>query len=45
MDENVGYEIIHKILKLLVKKSKLNWYDLKSNEYMVKKYILHKLKK
>ena len=43
-NENTGYDIIHKILKILVRKGNTNWYDLKSQEYIVKDYILHKLK-
>ena len=40
-----GKEIIHKILKLVVKKTNLNWYDLRDNYSLIIKYIYIKLNK
>ena len=40
-----GYEIIHKILKLFVRRGNTNWYDLKVQQSLVKDYIKHKLSK
>lgn len=40
-----GYEIIHKLLKLFVRKGNTNWYDLKVQQSLVKDYIKHKLSK
>ena len=45
IDTNEGYDVVHYILKLLVKKGNTNWYDLELQEGLVKKYILFKLKK
>ena len=42
-DEEDGYKIMHKLLKILVKKGNTNWYDLRPQEETVKEYILHKL--
>ncbi len=40
-----GYEIMHKILKLFVRRGNTNWYDLKIQRSLVKDYIRHKLSK
>ncbi len=40
-----GEEIMHKILRLFVKKGDTNWYDLKIQKSLVKDYIRHKLAK
>lgn len=40
-----GYEIMHKLLKLFVRKGNTNWYDLKTQKTLVKNYIKHKLSK
>ena len=40
-----GYTIMHKLLKLFVKKGNTNWYDLKMQQSLVKDYIKHKLSK
>ena len=40
-----GYTIMHKILKLFVRKGNTNWYDLKIQKSLVKDYIKHKLSK
>ncbi len=42
-DEEDGYKIMHKLLKILVRKGNTNWYDLKAQEYVVKDYIYNKL--
>ena len=39
-----GYDIIYRILKLYVKKTKTNWYDLSDQSNLVKDFIRHKLK-
>jgi hypothetical protein len=40
-----GYTIMHKLLKLFVKRGNTNWYDLKIQESLVKDFIKHKLNK
>jgi hypothetical protein len=40
-----GEEIMHKILRLFVKKGDTNWYDLKIQKSLVKSYIKHRLAK
>jgi hypothetical protein len=40
-----GYEIIHKLLKLFVRRGNTNWYDLKVQKDLVLDYIKHKLSK
>lgn len=45
IDSDEGYDVIHKILKILVIKGNTNWYDLDLQEKLVKKYILYKLQK
>lgn len=44
IDKDEGYDVIHYILRILVKKGRTNWYDLDLQEGLVKKYILFKLK-
>ncbi len=43
LKSEVGYEMIHKILKLFVKRGNTNWYDLKEQNSLIKSYIRHKL--
>jgi hypothetical protein len=43
LKSEVGYEMIHKILKLFVKRGNTNWYDLKEQNSLIKDYIRHKL--
>jgi hypothetical protein len=38
-----GMKTLHKLLRLIVKKTELNWFDLKYNEIFVKDYIRDKL--
>jgi hypothetical protein len=38
-----GYEIIHKLLKLFVKRGNTNWYDLSMQKSLVKDFIKYKL--
>jgi hypothetical protein len=40
-----GEEIMHKILRLFVRKGETNWYDLKIQKSLVKNYIKHRLAK
>ena len=40
-----GYNIMHKILKLFVRRGNTNWYDLKIQQSLVKDFIKHKLNK
>ncbi len=40
-----GYEVIHKLLRLFVRRGDTNWYDLKIQKSLVKDYIRHKLSK
>jgi hypothetical protein len=40
-----GYTIMHKILKLFVRRGDTNWYDLKIQQSLVKDFIKHKLSK
>lgn len=44
IDSDEGYDVIHYILKILVKRGRTNWYDLDLQQGLVKKYILFKLK-
>jgi len=39
-----GYDIIHTLLKLFIKKGKTNWYDLSPQSHLVKDFIKYKLK-
>ena len=38
-----GYEIMHKLLKLFVRRGNTNWYDLRVQEELVLNFIKHKL--
>ncbi len=40
-----GYEIMHKLLRLFIRRGNTNWYDLKIQKSLVKDYIKHKLSK
>ena len=40
-----GYDIMHKLLKLFVKRGYTNWYDLQVQQNLVKAFIKHKLSK
>ena len=44
IDKDEGFDVVHYILKILVKRGRTNWYDLDLQTYLVKKYILLKLK-
>lgn len=44
IDSDEGYDVIHNILRILVKRGRTNWYDLDLQQGLVKKYILFKLK-
>ena len=44
IDKDEGYDVVHYILRILVKRGRTNWYDLDLQEGLVKKYILFKLK-
>lgn len=40
-----GYKIIYDIIRLFVKNTNMNWYDLRDKKYnLVSRFILHKLK-
>ena len=43
MKSDEGYDIIHKILRLFVKKGNTNWYDLSRQESLIKDFIKYKL--
>ena len=36
----ITYDMIYKILRKIVKKKKLNWYELRTNSSELKKYFL-----
>jgi len=38
--KNITYDLIYKILRIIVKKKNLNWYELRSNSSGLKKYFL-----
>jgi hypothetical protein len=38
-----GWKFIYKLLKRFVKNSNINWYDLRDNYRIVRKYIIKKL--
>jgi hypothetical protein len=40
-----GYEIMHKLLRLFVKRGNTNWYDLKMQQELVMDFIKFKLSK
>ena len=40
-----GFNIIHNILKIFVRKGKTNWFDLKDQSDLVKDFIKYKLSK
>jgi hypothetical protein len=42
---NVGYELIHNILRQFIKKNNCNWYDLRNNYELVKDFIRFRLNK
>lgn len=44
IDKDEGYDVVHYILRILVKRGKTNWYDLDLQVPLVKKYILFKLR-
>ena len=43
LDTNNGIKFIYKLLKKFISKTNINWYDLRDNYYLIKKYILIKL--
>jgi len=43
MKGDEGYYIIHKMLRLFVKKGNTNWYDLSRQESLIKNFIKYKL--
>lgn len=42
--KNINYDLIYKILRKIVKKKNLNWYELRTNSSKLKKYFLKYLK-
>ena len=38
--KNINYNIVYQILRKIVKKTNLNWYELRSNYSKFKKYFL-----
>ena len=38
--KNINYDIIYKILRIIVKKTNLNWYELRTNSSRLRKYFL-----
>ena len=38
-----GFKLMHTLLKIFVKRGGTNWYDLKIQYQLVKKYLRHKL--
>ena len=45
LKSDVGYEIVYKIIKIFVKNTEMNWYDLRSKYDLVLRFILYKLGK
>jgi hypothetical protein len=45
LKSDVGYEIVYKLIKIFVKNTGMNWYDLRSKYDLVLRFILHKLGK
>ena len=43
LKSNDGWTFIYKLLKRFVKNSNINWYDLRDNYRIVRKYIIKKL--
>jgi hypothetical protein len=42
--KTIDYDSIYKILRKIVKKKNLNWYELRSKSHKLKKYFLKYLK-
>lgn len=38
--KNISYDLIYKILRIIVKKKNLNWYELRTNSSKLRKYFL-----
>jgi hypothetical protein len=38
--KNINFDTIYNILRIVVKKTDLNWYELRSNSSKLKKYFL-----
>jgi hypothetical protein len=45
IETNYGITLVHKLLKKLIKITNINWYDLKDNYNLIKKYLFIKLNK
>ena len=44
LDSDDGFEIVYTLLKLYVKKSKENWYDLFDQKKLIINYVYYKIK-
>ena len=42
--KNINYDLIYKILRKIVKKTNLNWYELRTNSSRLKRYFLKYIK-
>ena len=43
LNSNKGYKIIYKLLRKYVKRSNINWYDLKNHYSTIKNYLLKRI--
>uniref|UniRef100_A0A6C0H8E2 Uncharacterized protein n=1 Tax=viral metagenome TaxID=1070528 RepID=A0A6C0H8E2_9ZZZZ len=43
IESSKGHKLIYKLLRLYVKKHKINWFDLKNYHYLIKNYLLRKV--
>jgi hypothetical protein len=40
---NKGFKYVYTLLRIFIKRTKVNWYDLKDNYEVVKDFLQHKL--
>lgn len=43
LESSKGKKLVYNLLRKFIKKSEINWYDLRSNEDIVKKYLIQNL--
>ena len=43
--KNINYDLVYKILRIIVRKTNLNWYELRTNSSNLRRYFLKYLKK
>ena len=43
LESSKGKKLVYDLLRNFIKKSEINWYDLRSNKDIVKKYLIQNL--